>query len=158
MINLLLCGNEKVFDGALTLLISATNKTKQPIHCYIFTMDATRIKPEYTCIRDEQIDFLNQVVKNKNIENEVSKIDVTQLYEQEFKKCANEGAYCTPYTLLRLLADMIPQMPQDKLLYLDIDMMVGKDLSKLYDTDITDYEYAAVKEKYRKQIHKIRLY
>lgn len=150
MINLLLCGNEKVFDGALTLLISATNKTKQPIHCYIFTMDATRIKPEYTCIRDEQIDFLNQVVKSKNIENEVSKIDVTQLYEQEFKKCANEGAYCTPYTLLRLLADMIPKMPQDKLLYLDIDMMVGKDLSKLYDTDITDYEYAAVKEKYRK--------
>ncbi len=149
MINLLLCGNGKVFDGALTLLISATNKTKEPIHCYIFTMDATRIKPEYTAISDEKINFLNQVVKSKNQKNEVTKIDVTELYEKEFKNCANEGAYCTPYTLLRLLADMIPEMPQDKLLYLDIDMMVGQDLSKLYDTDITDYEYAAVKEKYR---------
>lgn len=27
MINLLLCGNEKVFDGALTELISITNRT-----------------------------------------------------------------------------------------------------------------------------------
>ena len=149
MINLLLCGNEKVFDGALTLLISATKKTKQPICCYIFTMDATIIKSEYTCIRDEQIAFLNQVVKEKNLKNEVKKIDVTNLYEQEFKNCANEGAYCTPYTLLRILADMIPEMPKDKLLYLDIDMMVGDDLSKLYDIDISDYEYAAVKEKYR---------
>ena len=36
----------------------------------------------------------------------------------------------------------------DKLLYLDIDMMAGDDISKLYNIDISDYEYAAVKEKY----------
>ncbi len=29
MINILLCGNEKVFDGALTELISITNKNKR---------------------------------------------------------------------------------------------------------------------------------
>lgn len=147
MINLLLCGNEKVFDGALTQLISITNRTKTPINCYIFTMDLTRLKPEYTAIRDEQVEFLNKVVKSKNAENQVTKIDVTALYEQEFMKCANESAYCTPYTLLRLLADLVPEIP-DKLLYLDIDIMVGGDLSKLYNIDITDYEYAAVKEKY----------
>ena len=49
MINILLCGNEKVFDGALTELISITNKTKEPVNCYIFTMDLTRVKQEYTC-------------------------------------------------------------------------------------------------------------
>lgn len=147
MINLLLCGNEKVFDGALTQLISITNRTKTPINCYIFTMDLTRLKPEYTAIRDEQVEFLNKVVKSKNAENQVTKVDVTALYEQEFMKCANESAYCTPYTLLRLLADLVPEIPE-KLLYLDIDIMVGGDLSKLYNIDITDYEYAAVKEKY----------
>ena len=147
MINLLLCGNEKVFDGALTQLISITNRTKEPINCYIFTMDLTRLKPEYKSINDEQIEFLNKVIKSKNPENQVTKIDVTNLYEQEFMKCANESAYCTPYTLLRLLADLVPEIP-NKLLYLDIDIMVGGDLSKLYNIDITDYEYAAVKEKY----------
>lgn len=147
MINILLCGNEKVFHGALTELLSITNKTKEIICCYIFTMDISRIKPDYTCITEEQIEFLNKVVKSKNQENQVIKIDVTNLYEKEFGKCKNENAYCTPYTLLRLLADMIPQIP-DKILYLDIDMMAKKDISELYNIDISEYEYAAVKEKY----------
>lgn len=147
MINLLLCGNEKVFDGALTELISITNRTKEAVNCYIFTADLTRIKPEYTAIKDEQVEFLNKVVKDKNTENQVTKIDVTEIYEKEFKKCVNEGAYCTPYTLLRLLVDLIPEIP-DKLLYLDIDMMAGGDISTLYNIDIEEYEYAAVKEKY----------
>ena len=147
MINILLCGNEKVFDGALTELISITNKTKEAINCYIFTMNLTRVKPEYTAITDEQIEFLKDVIKSKNIENKITKIDVTEIYEAEFGKCANETAYCTPYTLLRLLADKIENIP-DKLLYLDIDMMAASDISELYNTDITDYEYAAVKEKY----------
>ena len=59
MINLLLSGNEKVFDGALTELISITNKTKEEINCYILTMDVSRIKKEYTAITDKQVDFLN---------------------------------------------------------------------------------------------------
>ena len=147
MINILLCGNKKVFDGALTELISITNKTKESVSCYIFTMDLTRIKEEYKAISDEQIDFLNYVIKKKNKDNIVTKIDVTDLYEKEFKGSKNEAAYCTPYTLLRLLADLVPGMPE-KLLYLDIDMMAADDISKLYNIDIEDYEYAAVKEKY----------
>lgn len=147
MVNILFAGNKKVFDGALTELISICNRTKEAITCYIFTMDVSRIKPEFVCIEDEQIEFLNKVVKSKNAENNVIKVDVTELYEKEFGGCKNEGAYCTPYTLLRLLADKLPNIP-DKLLYLDIDMMAADDISKLYNIDVSNYEYAAVKEKY----------
>lgn len=147
MVNILLCGNKKVFDGALTLLISMANKTKEPIKCYIFTMDLSRLKPEYLPIEDKQIEFLNKVMQTKNKENSIEKVDVTEIYKKEFDFCKNEGAYCTPYTLLRLLMDLVPNMP-DKLLYLDIDMMVGDDIIKLYNTDISEYEYAAVREKY----------
>lgn len=147
MINILLCGNKKVFDGALTQLISITNKTSETINCYLFTMDVSRLKSDYTCISDEQVAFLDKVVKSKKKDNKVQKMDVTALYEKEFKECKNEGAYCTPYTLLRLLADLVPNMP-DKLLYLDIDMMAADDIAKLYNIDITEYEYAAVREKY----------
>lgn len=147
MINILLCGNKKVFDGALSELISITNKTKESVNCYIYTMNLEKLNPDFVCIEDNQIDFLDKVVKTKNSENKVCKVDVTDLYNQEFGGCKNETAYCTPYTLLRLLADLVPNMP-DKLLYLDIDMMAGGDISTLYNTDITDYEYAAVKEKY----------
>lgn len=146
-INLLLCGNKKVFDGALTLLISILNRTNNPLNVYIFTMDVTRLKKEFVPIEDKQINFLDKVMKSKNKKCSIKKIDVTDLYNKEFKNCPNEKAYCTPYTLIRLLADLIPDIP-DKLLYLDIDMMANDDINKLYSIDINDYEYAAVKEKY----------
>lgn len=151
MINLLLSGNSGVFDGALSELISIANKTREPINCYILTMTLTRVNPNYVAICDDQVEFLNEVVKSKNPENVVTKIDVTEIYENEFGNCKNEDAYCTPYTLLRLLIDLVPNMP-DKILYLDIDMMANKDISELYNIDICDYEYAAVREKYGSKI------
>ena len=42
MVNILLCGNQKVFDGALTELISITNRTKDTIirfYSFNFTFD-----------------------------------------------------------------------------------------------------------------------
>lgn len=147
MINILLCGNKRVFDGALTQLISMTNRTKETIHVFIMTMNLDRLREDFVSITDEQVDFLNSVIQKKNSGNLVEKLDVTDLYEQEFHECVNETAYCTPYTLLRLLADMLPGIP-DKLLYLDIDIMIANDIRQLWDIDVTDYEYAAVKEKY----------
>ena len=93
--NILFSGNKKVFDGALSQLISITNKTKEPVNCIILTMDLTRINKEFIQITDEQIVFLNKVVKSKNKKNQVKKIDVTELYEKEFGKGKNESAYCT---------------------------------------------------------------
>ena len=147
MVNLLLCGNEKVFDGALTQLLSMTNRSKESIHVFLMTMNLQRVNESFTSITEEQVDFLNRVVQEKNPANLVEKIDVTDVYEREFGGCVNETAYCTPYTLLRLLADLYPQLP-DKLLYLDIDIMIAGDIRKLWDIDVTEYEYAAVKEKY----------
>ncbi len=147
MVNLLLCGNKRVFDGALTLLLSMTNRTRETVRCYIMTMDLQRVSPEFVCITDEQTAFLNRVIQGKNPENTVQKLDVTEKYEQEFHRCANETAYCTPYTLLRLLADLYPELP-DKLLYLDVDIMIANDIKQLWDIDVSGYEYAAVREKY----------
>ncbi len=147
MINILLCGNSKVFDGALTQLVSMTNRTTESIHCFLMTMNLTRVNQDFTRISTEQAAFLQEVLRRKNPENTVTLLDVTDLYEKEFGGCANEGAYCTPYTLLRLLADLIPEIP-DKLLYLDIDIMIANDIRQLYEIDVTEHEYAAVKEKY----------
>ena len=135
MINLLLCGNKKVFDGALTQLISILNRTRESLNCYIFTMDKSELREDFLPIDDEQVAFLNEVVSKKSPNSTVQKIDVTALYNQEFKGSKNETAYCTPYTLLRLLADLVPNMP-NKLLYLDIDMMAGGDLNQLFSIDI----------------------
>ena len=145
MINILFCGNDKVFHGALSELISIVNKTNEIVKCYIYTADLTRIRPTFTAINDEQIEFLNEVIQTKNKANIVQKVDVTDLYEKELGNCINENTSYTPYAMLRLLADIVPNMP-DKLLYLDIDMMAAQDISELYNKDISEYEYAATKE------------
>ena len=86
-----------------------------------------------------------------NVKNQVLRIDVTDLYEQYFAKCPNEDAYCSPYTLLRLFADLVPGMP-DKLLYLDVDILFQHDIEMLYNINVTDYEYAAARDHYGKYL------
>lgn len=151
--NILFSGNDNVFDGILTCMLSIfmRTKTREPFTVYILTMDVSRVKPEYIAIKDEKVAFLEQVAKKYNPLNRIAKIDVTDIYEREFADCPNEQCYCSPYTLLRLFMDFIPQIP-DKILYLDVDILFNRDISLLYDTDITGYEYAAARDHYGKYI------
>lgn len=151
MINLLFAGNNKVFDGVLTCLLSIIKRAEnnEELNVYIFTMDISRIKSDYTPITDEQINFLNRTLKSYNEKSRVIKINVGENYENEFAYCPNEGAYCSPYTLLRLFADEFDFIP-DKLLYLDADIMFNKDIRLLYDIDVSNVEYAAARDRYGK--------
>ncbi len=153
MINILFCGNDKVFDGLLTCSLSILKRSRldEPISFYIFTMDVSHIKDTYVPISDEMVEFFDTVVKGYNPENRAIKIDVTDLYMEHFDKCPNESAYCSPYTLIRLFADKVDSLP-DKILYLDIDIMFNRDIHLLYDIDIEDYEYAAARDHYGKYL------
>lgn len=152
MINLLFAGNYKVFDGILTCLLSILKRSKEDTYrVYILTMDLPRMNPSFLAINDGQVSILQKTMKKYNSQNEVIKIDVKELYEQEFAYCPNESAYCSPYTLLRLLSDLIEEIP-DKILYLDADIMFNKDVHLLYNTDIEDYEYAACNDHYGKYL------
>lgn len=153
MINVLFCGNDKVFDGMLTCILSILNRTstKEPFRFFIFTMDVSHIKDAYVPIDDKYIEALNKVIKEYNQDNVAIKIDVTLLYKKHFDKCPNEGAYCSPYTLIRLFANSLPE-DIDKLLYLDADIMFNKDITLLYNIDIEGYEYAAARDHYGKYL------
>lgn len=153
MKNILFSGNVKVFDGMLTCMLSVFKRTKskEPYNFYIFTMDVSHIKQDYIPVSDKQVEFLQQIAKDYNLDNQVTKIDVTDIYMQEFDNCPNENAYCSPYTLLRLFADKIPEIP-DKLLYLDVDILFNREPELLYDVDVEGYEYAAARDHYGKYL------
>lgn len=153
MINILYCGNDKVFDGILTSALSILKRSRldEPMKFFIFTMDVSHIKPDYLPVSDTQVSFLDGVVKEYNSENSVVKIDVSDIYMREFSGCPNEDAYCSPYTLIRLFADLIPDIPE-KLLYLDADVMFNRDVHLLYDTDVSEVEYAAARDHYGKYL------
>lgn len=153
MINVLFCGNDKVFDGVLTCMLSIFKRTetKEPFHFCLFTMDVSHLKSEYIPISDKQITFLSNVAKQYNKDNCVTKYDVTSLYKQEFDSCPNEQCYCSPYTLIRLFADIVPGIP-DKILYLDIDLLFNRDITLLWNVDVNGVEYAAARDHYGKYL------
>ena len=153
MMNVLFCGNDKVFDGMLTCALSILkrSRTDEPITFYIYTMDVSYLKPAYTAIPKEMTDFLEGVVRAYNPENRVVLVDVGEYYRAEFAGCPNESAYCSPYPLIRLFADLVPGLP-DKLLYLDADLLFNRDIHLLYDIDIEGYEYAAARDHYGKYL------
>jgi len=153
MVNILFCGNDKVFDGMLTCALSILKRSasSEPYTFYIFTMDVSHIKKTYVPIDDARIAFFENVIRSYNKENTAVKIDVTDLYREEFDRCPNEDAYCSPYTLIRLFADRVDMLP-DKLLYLDVDIMFNRDIHLLYDIDVSDVEYAAARDHYGKYL------
>lgn len=153
MINILFSGNSGVFDGVLTCGLSILKRcAPDTSFCfYLLTMDVSHLKETYTPISQTQADFFEGVVKEYNPTNRVVLLDVTGLYNKEFAGSPNEGAYCSPYTLLRLFADEIDILP-DKLLYLDVDIMFNKDINLLYNIDVDDCEYAAARDHYGKYL------
>lgn len=153
MKHLLFAGNDKVFDGILSCLVSVFRRSSstEAIHVYVMTMDASHLNPTYLPISDVGIAFLDRYVKTFGAENTVTGLDVTDLYRREFSGCPNEGAYCSPYTLLRLLADLVPALADlDKLLYLDCDLLFNRDIDLLWSQDVGGYEYAAARDHYGK--------
>lgn len=152
MVNILFCGNDKVFDGMLTCALSILKRTESidPFCFYVFTMDVSHINDSYIPVSDKQMDFFEKVIRGYNPENRAVKFDVTPFYMQEFDKCPNESAYCSPYTLIRLFADKV-NLPE-KLLYLDADILFNRDIRLLYDTDVEGFEYAAARDHYGKYL------
>ncbi|HAU50442.1 MAG TPA: lipopolysaccharide biosynthesis protein [Clostridiales bacterium] len=153
MVNILFCGNAGVFDGMLTCALSMMMRTssREPFRFFVFTMDLSSIKENYIPLKESQIEVFRKTIQKYNPENEVSVIDVSDFYKEHFSGCPNETAYCSPYTLIRLFADLIPEIP-DKLLYLDADIMFNRDVHLLYDTDISAVEYAACPDHYGKYL------
>lgn len=153
MVNVLFCGNDGVFDGFLTCALSMMMRTesKEPFSFRIFTMALPRISEKYTPLSEEHVALFDRTVKRFNPENGVTVYDVSEIYEREFALCPNEGAYCSPYTLIRLFADLVDGIP-DKILYLDADIMFNRDVHLLYDTDVEGCEYAASRDHYGKYL------
>ncbi len=149
MINVMFCGNHAVFDGMLTCALSIFKRTAtdEPFHFYILTMDASEIKPVYTPLTEEQSELFLRVAKSYNPKNELTVIDVSDIYHRELHACPNESAYCSPYTMVRLLADLVDGMP-DKILYLDADVLFNRDIRLIWDIDISKVEYAAARDHY----------
>ena len=147
MINLLFTGNDKIFTGLSVALISIVKHCKQPLNVCVLTMDLHEMNPNYMPLKQEDVAKLEQHIKKVNEQSKITLVDVTDLFNEKNKDSANMENSYSPYAFIRLLADEVKEVP-DKVLYLDIDVVAGGDIAQLYNYDVENYEYGAVRDYY----------
>lgn len=144
--NLLYCGDQNIQDGLLISILSLLKHGSDELHIYVMTMELRTAQKGYHAIPDQTISFLNQLVQRTNRNSFVKKYDCTALFKRQIPQ-KNMGTRFTPYAMLRLFADQLPDLPA-KLLYLDSDVVCRQDPREFYHQDITDVELVGVLDYY----------
>jgi lipopolysaccharide biosynthesis glycosyltransferase len=149
MINIMFCGNKKVYDGLLIAIISIVKHTKEPLSIYLITANLQKLNDDFVPLGEGERKRIEMIVKNANSNSSVKLIDISEMFEKEMLDGTNMTTRYTPYIFLRLFADEITELP-DKILYLDADLVIYDDIKKLYDIDVEKYDFAAVKDYFGK--------
>lgn len=143
MIRLLYCSDAGGFDGVLISVMALTRHTRRPVEVWLLTMDLRTIDPKHRPITEEMRMRLEAAAQAQNPASRVMLLDETALFLREVAEGnPNMDSFYTPYCMLRLIADLVPELPE-KLLYLDTDTVPLGDTGELYDLDLTGYELAA---------------
>lgn len=142
MINLMFCGNDKVIDGMIISLLSIVKHCKKPLNVFILTMDLHELNEKYMPINQKHIAVLDKILKQGNEKSQIHLIDITKYFKEEMMNSANIDTHYTPYILVRLYSDKVDELP-DKVLYLDSDLVIYKNIEPLYDTKVDGYHFAA---------------
>ena len=142
MIHICYSGNKRVFPGLLLSVLSVVRHTRRPVRVHVLSMDMHEQDEAFVPFSQNQMQILDAVLKEANPASGAELLDVTAHYRATLAAGKNADNYYTPYTLLRLYLNELPNLPE-KLLYLDIDTMCAAYIGQLYDIDLTGFEYAA---------------
>lgn len=139
--NILFCGDSNAEDGVLITTLSLLKHVDE-LHLYILTMKTKTDNKQFYPFSEHTVSLIERLIKEKNPQSTVELIDITQLYQKEAPK-PNQNTRFTPYAMIRLFADKLPTLP-DRILYLDNDIIVRKNIDSFYAQDLTGIEFVGV--------------
>jgi len=134
-ISLLVCGDGHCLDGLLIVLLSATRNTKRPLHVFLMTGSFKTKQKEYHAFTPEQVVFAEKVLQEHSPLSTLTCIDETKELDDCFASSWVYDTKFSPYTLMRLFIDRHPELG-DRVVYLDLDIVVTGDLDRLDSTDL----------------------
>lgn len=138
--NILYSGDANIADGVIISVLSLCHAVKEPLNIYILTATVSHGSTYRKALQPQFATFLEEQIKKYNNNHCVTLIDITELFENE-KPTANMDTRFTPCCMLRLYADMVPEIP-DKILYLDNDVICRLDPNEFYNRDMTTFSVA----------------
>jgi len=142
--NILFCGDRGVCEGIFLSALSLSKNTEEKLLIYILTASVS----DHLAIPRHFAASLQKTLMQKNIDSRVILLDTTELFGT-YLPLKNMTTRFTPLCMLRLFADLVPQIP-NRILYLDADVLCRKDLKDLNAICIEDFEIAGVPDRYGK--------
>lgn len=142
--NILFCGDKGVCEGIFLSALSICKSVNEDLYFYILTANVD----DHNAIPPSFADQLQNLICVKGKVHKVILLDISEKFKS-YLPLANMGTRFTPFCMLRLFADMVPDIP-DRILYLDTDVLCRADFEELYYSNIDDIEIAGVPDRYGK--------
>lgn len=141
--NILFCGDSNAEDGVLIATLSLLkNSGAEELHIYVLTMYTRNYKKKYHPFSKHAAVYIRSLLVKQNPNNTLKLIDCTSLFIEE-NPAANMKNHFTPYAMLRLFSDQLPQIPH-RILYLDDDVIVRRSLRTFYKQDLTNVQLVGI--------------
>ncbi|MBQ4312681.1 MAG: glycosyltransferase family 8 protein [Clostridia bacterium] len=144
--NILFCGDKNIADGVIIATLSLMKNAPEPLNIYILTASIKARGKEIYALRSDFADFLRELVVSRNPQNTVSFYDISGLFAS-MPPTANMDTRFTPCCMLRLYADLLPELPE-RIMYLDNDVICRRDPSHFYHQDMEGVELAGTLDYY----------
>lgn len=135
-IDVLIAGDENVYEGIALTVLSAAMRSSRPIIVHLMTTFAVGTKG----ITLEKANALRVMLQSVDADNELEYIDATEAYDEFFVGSPNEKPAYSPCSLLRLFAPRYINC--ERLVYLDADTMCCAGLEEFFTVDISEAEMA----------------
>ncbi|KRM45536.1 glycosyltransferase, family 8 [Lentilactobacillus parafarraginis DSM 18390 = JCM 14109] len=135
-----------MLDGLIISILSLTKHAQEPLRIFILTGALQNRHRQFHALTDEHAALLDRVAKRKNPAHSVVKIDMTALFNAN-PPTANVNTLFTPYSMLRLYSDLIPEF-SDRILYLDADVVCRQPFEDFYHQSLADTEFVGVLDHY----------
>lgn len=146
--NILYCGDRNIADGLMLSVLSLMQHVREPLNIYVLTLAFTDNVRTVEPLPQEVVDAVERRLKSANSASSAERFDLSELFARQPPQ-ANLETRFTPCCMLRLYADLVPQLP-DRLLYLDNDVICRKDFREFYEQDLRGVEVAGVLDHYGK--------
>ena len=149
-INIFYSVDNKLFIQQLVSLISLAHTTKEPLNVVNLTLQIPEIAKKGKMTTIAQTKLFNDVLKEANNDSTYTTVDVSKEFREELLKGPNmQNKYYSYFVVTRLLGDLVKEIPDEKVIWLDSDTIMINDIKELFDIDLNGAEIAGRKDKGR---------
>lgn len=148
-INVYYCVDKKFLVQLVLSLISLANHTKAELNVINLTVEIPEYNKKGKKFTEKEDALCEKILKEANPKSTFKSIDVSDLFRKYLLKGPNlNNKYYSYYVTVRLLADLVPEIP-DKVIYLDADTIFVGDVKELWNIDVDNVEMAGRRDIYR---------